>query len=161
MGRTIANVTVERGTGMDVGCKRDALATVEGSLKRIGNGAQREVYSDARGRFVYKLERPGYPGANRDEFNAFMSDALKSRGLSQYGSPVALYTVHLSNGDTVEVLAMPMRPHDSRTVSPAALEKFAERGGYNLPDMHDANWRVSPNGRIKITDLGFGLRARW
>lgn len=159
MGRTIDTVTVERGTGMDVGCKRDALATVRGELRKIGNGAQREVYADARGRFVYKLERPGYPGSNRDEYEAFMSDALATRGLRQYGSPVALYTVATPDGP-VEVLAMPMRPLAARDATPAELERFSARGGYRLPDMHDANYRVSANGRIKITDLGFGV-ARW
>lgn len=161
MGRTIATVTVERGTGMDVGCKRDALATVQGTLRRIGNGAQRDVYVNAKRTIVYKIERPGWEGANRAEYDAFMSGALSRRGLGQYGSPVALYTVTTETGETVEVLAMPFRAEHGRSASEAEMDRAWRRGMFDLPDMHDANYRVTANGRIKITDLGFGARDRW
>lgn len=157
MGRTIASVTVERGTGMDVGCKRDALAAARGELFPIGDGAQRTVYVDARGRFVYKIEKGGYPGSNRDEYEAFRSSHLREMGLGQYGSPVALFTVETAGGWSVEVLAMPVRPKHSHEASPAEQNRFHSRGARRLVDMHPANYRVTPGGRIKITDLGFGL----
>lgn len=157
---TLKDVTVERGTGMDVGCKRDALAAVMGNLRKAGQGAQRSVYVDARERFVYKIERSGYPGSNREEYEAFMSGELRERGLARFGSPVALYTVQTRHSGPVTVLAMPFRAQRSEAASPAEHERAAERGLFRLPDMHGANYRVTANGRIKITDLGFGVRRR-
>jgi hypothetical protein len=152
----LATVTVERGTGMDVGCKRDAYRAAHGMLREIGNGAQRVVYVDDRSRFVYKIATDWYPEANREEFEAFMSGRLSAMGLGMYGSPVALFTVQMANGP-VEVLAMPFRSKSANDADPNAQKRFMARGARRLPDMHDANWRVTANGRIKITDLGFGV----
>jgi len=160
MGRNgIASVTVERQTGMDVGCKRDALATVEGNLPRIGRGLCRTAYADSRKRFVYKIDNPGYEGSNRAEYEAFTSGTLRDMGLGQYGSPVALFTVETADGP-VEVLAMPFRAESSASASAAEYERARSRGMFRLPDMHDGNYRVTANGRIKITDLGFGVSGR-
>lgn len=157
-----ARTTVTRTTGMDVGCKRDAEACVDGMLREIGHGAQRRVYADARMRFVYKLETEWYPGANRDEYDAFVNVLPnKHPELRQYGSPVALYHVTQSDGSIVDVLAMPFRKDHSNDAPLAESRRFEsrlrnERGVRKLQDMHGANYRVTANGRIKITDLGFG-----
>lgn len=151
---------VERGTGADIGCKRDAIATARGELNRIGAGVQRTAYADRRNRFVYKIENGGWDGANRAEFEAFMGGELRARGLAQYGSPVALFTVTDPNGREYEILAMPFRAQASHAASRAEMNRFMSRGGNRLPDMHGGNFRVTANGRIKITDLGFGAERR-
>lgn len=160
MGRNgIASVTVERQTGMDVGCKRDALAAVAGTLPRIGRGLCRTAYADSRQRFVYKIDNAGYEGSNRDEYEAFTSGRLSAMGLGQYGSPVALFTVETPDGP-VEVLAMPFRAHGSDHADHGERARARARGMMRLPDMHEGNYRVTANGRIKITDLGFGIDGR-
>ena len=154
-----ATVTVTRGTGMDVGCKRDALRAINGDLRMIGSGLTRKAYADDRSRIVYKIESRGYPGSNRQEYDTFSGSALRDRGLAQYGTPVALYTIATDDGP-IDVLAMPFRSDASHAAPMAELVRFRNRGGLRLPDMHGGNYRVTAGGRIKITDLGFGVSAR-
>lgn len=158
-----ASVKVERGTGMDCGSKRDAILAVSGGLARIGAGLTRTVYVDARSRFVYKVENGArWQGTNRAEYEDMMGGEMERRGLTYYRTPCALYTMP----DGTTVLCMPVRPKDSRDAAPGAVERFQRRLREQarvhgaIPDMHPGNYRVTPNGRVKITDIGFGADGR-
>lgn len=161
---TIRDVTVERGTGMDCGSKRDALRAIRGEFQRAGRGLCRTVYIDDRNRFVYKIDNAGWAGSNRAEFEAQMGEELVKRGLRTYATPSAIFTMP----DGTEILAQPVRPRDSNEADWDTRDRFhdalrrAEQAGHDpIPDMHGGNYRLTPGGRIRITDLGFGFQQNW
>lgn len=154
---TNTRTTVKRGTGEDIGCKRDAEAAFDGKLVKIGAGFMRTAYVDARGKFVYKVANFGKNSDNESEFERMWRVAA-TPGCASIYSPVALFYV-----DGVAVLAMRVRPHDTDATRWEARDKFRETvrlynetniWGDKLSDMHDGNFRGTPERRLKLTDCG-------
>lgn len=160
-GTPLAQISVERQTGMQVGSKRDAYRAANGDLAKVGAGLQRTVYVDDTMRTVYKVANWGWDHSNREEYEA-MYVGLAAAGLSRYRTPCALFTMP----DGTTVLAMPYRVHHGRALSARARDRFyhdlrnAQAHGVRVPDMHDGNYRGTPAGRVKITDLGFGVQVQ-
>lgn len=162
----MTNVEVRRWIGGgDVGCKRDAIAALAGTLPQIGRGFCRTTFQGARG-IVYKVPRNhNSDRSNRSEYERMCRIAAVDRTLS---TPTALYIV-----DGVAVVAMLERPlsacgdaDDPWRMSAwgaANLDKVRERVarynrtnpyGDHIGDMHEGNWRGTPRGRPTLTDVG-------
>lgn len=161
----IRSITALRDTGMQVGCKRDAYRAAIGDLShsdphtgRDMRGLQRSCFIDDKGTTVYKVANPGWDNANRLEFEQMYRE-LADAGLTAFRTPCALFI--LPNGQSV--LAMPYRPQHGRALSQRAEARLhaalrnAQTHGYFVPDMHEGNYRGTPAGRPKITDLGFAM----
>jgi hypothetical protein len=118
----------------------------------------RTVYVDAAYATVYKLpggrgHNAGWNKANESEFEA-MQAARTSPDLRRYHTPCTLYYV-----DGIAVLAMPYRPVDGTDIDYEAQDRLLEVArAHGLRDMHPGNYRGTPSGQVKITDLG---AIRW
>lgn len=154
------NVTVERWHNyMVYGCKRDAVAAADGTLRKLGRGALRATFTNARGDIVYKVAHQSTFGTpNRSEYARMLRIAEFDRGLS---TPCSLYTVPTNDGPVL-VLAMVTRPGESVKADRDTERRFTARiTRYNdahpsdrIRDMHSDNWRLTPRGRATVTDVG-------
>lgn len=149
--------------GGDVGCKRDAIAALAGTLPQIGRGFCRITYKGARG-IVYKVPRnPARDRSNVSEYERMTRIAKFDRSLS---TPTALYIV-----DGVAVIAMYERPisaaeedframtawgkaNAARVQARVAAYNAAHIGTDRIGDMHEGNWRGTVMGRPTLTDVG-------
>lgn len=154
----MANVTMAPRKGERCGSKRDVIRAVNGELQRMGKGIHRVGYADDRKRYCYKVETSlgRLENANSEEYECMTNLRNSSDPRRMYATVCNLWYYTDPFGTTHTVLVMPFIAHDSSKADPKHVARARKRGFFRVRDMHGNNWRVTANGRMKFTDLGFG-----
>lgn len=138
-----------------VGCKRDAVAAVEGGLRFLNNGAYKDAYVSHDGKYVYKIACRDFDGSRDNwmiehEFEKY--EHLNAAG-HRWAPPTSLYTV-----DGVAVMAQPFyTPGDDLDCYSPRYQRL-ERKAYALErkglvwDQHSGNWAATKRGELRIID---------
>ena len=156
MGKRNARVgLVKRSALGAVGIKSEACDALDGNLQSCGQGLCRDVYVNKTRTIVYKVAggKAGHPKShnvlNESEFDNMV--ALRSDPETKsLHTPLTLMYV-----DGCAVIAMVYRPIDGKRLPVAARYRMADvAADKGILDMHDGNYRGTPTGRVKVTDLG-------
>ena len=148
---------VQRSANGAVGIKAEACSAVDcetqgirrsGNVSFLNDGFCRNVYVNDSRTIVYKVAKRRNE-ANISEFENMV--AMRSDPETRkYHTPLTLMMV-----DGIAVIAMVFRPNHAHECSDhdrRNFRKVAARKG--MHDMHDENYRGTPTGRVKVTDIG-------
>lgn len=130
-----------------LGCLRDARAAVEGRLAMVGGGGFRDVFSDKRGRYVYKVCKYD------DEWEYNTREHEKAIGARESGVP-GIPRTHLWVVDGKPVLCMRRYPQPSDATASRLSEDIVhiwERAGF--VDLHGYNYTLTKGGRPRLLDM--------